>query len=554
MSATANMELLKNYFIGFDMSQIFLPGKTFGVEQYYQDDLSQLGHFKVSNSRLEPTQIVNIITFLVSQRSIPGSVIQNKGIPPTGSVLVFLPGKPEILGIRELLQKRNPDLNVVKLYRGCSKEEFRKAFKSEIGKTKIVLTTNIAESSITIPDVTLVLNTGLARTSLMKAGTRVLMTAECSKSSNQQRAGRAGRVQRGVCIHLFSKASHNRRRDHPEAEAVNSPLANIALKIINFDCFGSNLRNVLENLIEPPISDTVNDAISELVQLGAVRVTSKGDYKKTQLGILLGSLWLLPRDGYFVLLACALGCLDWAVVHLQRAHGARDFHEVQDAVLLSLSRSGINSIGMTVEQQQCLSVNRLCDNNALTSAAKTVYQTNRLSKIINEDNRRVLVSRNRCFNLNLPRKPDGWFIIENEVLLADGFTETHRLTYANVEAFISLIILSPALRAIQYKNDQSVIGLVVNDWAVFTMPSHQAECLMSYNDIIQKVLRSHFALGESFENKTSEEIVDSLANFIWAESNLGSKPPTRRVPISTLHGAIDVSATVKNMMKFGKEG
>eukprot|EP01060_Flectonema_neradi_P001852 TRINITY_DN11141_c0_g1_i1.p1 TRINITY_DN11141_c0_g1~~TRINITY_DN11141_c0_g1_i1.p1 ORF type:complete len:881 (+),score=100.76 TRINITY_DN11141_c0_g1_i1:1284-3926(+) len=551
MSATANMDLLKDYFNNYSINQVFLPGKSFGVKQLFQDDLSEIGHFKQLSEDLDFNKIANIISFLVGQRAIPESSVAKMGIPPTGSVLVFLPGKLEIHRIYTSLTQRNPDLSVISIYRGCPREEYDKAFGSS-SRTKIILSTNICESSITIPDATLVINTGLVKRLLERGGTNVLLTTGCSQSSNQQRAGRAGRVQQGVCIHLFSKESADSRPRHPEPEAQTSPFTSVILKIVNFDCFGSTLNGVLSNLIEPPIETTIESSVAELLQLGAV-CQVKGEIKKTNLGLLLGSLWMLPREGYFVMLACALGCLDWAVEYLKNQSKSTNSHDIQDAVLLALSRSGVKSIGLSENIQQRLAVNRLSSNEALTTAASNAFRINNLACLISEDRRRRLVSRDKCFNLRLPRRPSGWFIVDHDLLLSDGRYEDQRLSYTDINSFISLIVLAPALRAIQYEGDESTIGLIVDDWAIFTLQSEHAKCLMSYHSIIQKVLQSHFSMSKQFKPETSESLINNLAVVLWNESYPDEKQPALRKPVALPSSKKPIpAATTEVMRKYGR--
>lgn len=152
-----------------------------------------------------------------------------------GAALVFMPGSYEIKKTIEAISKRSKlsEFSVLPLYGGLSKEEQDKAVCP--GKRKIIVSTNVAETSLTIPDITLVIDSGLAKISRfdMRRGVNTLFTEPVSKSSAQQRAGRAGRTTSGHCIRLWSEFSHQNRAENDTPEIHRIDLSEIILGLLN---------------------------------------------------------------------------------------------------------------------------------------------------------------------------------------------------------------------------------------------------------------------------------------------------------------------------------
>ncbi|EKX43660.1 hypothetical protein GUITHDRAFT_54409, partial [Guillardia theta CCMP2712] len=192
-------------------------------------------------------------------------------------ILIFLPGIGEIASLQEELEKFSSfacPLQILVLHSLVSREEQEAAMlPATAGHCKVILSTNIAESSITIPDVLYVIDSGLHR-GIFFDDTRnmpALLGAWCSQSSAKQRQGRAGRVAPGFVFHLFPRDFHDTvMLPFEEAEIFRVPLERTVLKIkILLEQFGSP-SSLLSQSLTPPPSARVNLAIKELFKIGAL--------------------------------------------------------------------------------------------------------------------------------------------------------------------------------------------------------------------------------------------------------------------------------------------
>ena len=233
-----------------------------------------------------------------------------------GAVLIFLPGLAEIVAVEKILQLDRP-LGVD--FRDRSKYEVYKLHSSlpvgqkEVfgnvpqGCRKIILATNIAETSITIPDVQYVVDSGKLREKQYDQLRRItkLQPSWISKSNSKQRAGRAGRVRNGNYYALFSKARYESLRAIGVPEMLRADLQEICLDIkaqsLNFP-----IREFLAEAIEPPPPKTVDSSVMSLQALDALT----DDERLTPLGRLLASLPVHPSLGKMIVLGIIFRCLD----------------------------------------------------------------------------------------------------------------------------------------------------------------------------------------------------------------------------------------------------
>ncbi len=176
----------------------------------------------------------------------------------TGSLLLFLPGVGEIQRVLSQLEgKVNDDTLLCPLYGALSLSEQRKAIAaSPAGMRKVVLATNIAETSLTIEGIRLVVDSGLERTSRFdpKNGLTRLITQRISQASMVQRAGRAGRLEAGVCWHLLSQEQAERAREHGEPEILHSDLSGLLLSLLQWGCRDSSQLHWLDNPPQPALA------------------------------------------------------------------------------------------------------------------------------------------------------------------------------------------------------------------------------------------------------------------------------------------------------------
>ncbi|HFZ8995090.1 TPA: ATP-dependent helicase HrpB [Citrobacter freundii] len=167
-----------------------------------------------------------------------------------GSLLLFLPGVGEILRVQEQLAARVAnDVLLCPLYGALSLEEQRKAIQpAPAGKRKVVLATNIAETSLTIEGIRLVVDSALERVARYDARTGLtrLLTQRVSQASMTQRAGRAGRIEPGICLHLLAKEQAERGTAQSEPEILQSDLSGLLLELLQWGCQQPDQLNWLD--------------------------------------------------------------------------------------------------------------------------------------------------------------------------------------------------------------------------------------------------------------------------------------------------------------------
>lgn len=233
------------------------------------------------------------------------------------SILVFLPGWEEIVRCKEMIE-RNPKYHIIPLHSSVSAELQMSCFKpAPEGKMKIILSTNIAESGVTIDDISAVIDVGLSkeksfvtrrgRTAIsrnMMGTMSQLVTVFASRANCVQRRGRAGRTRPGMCVRLYSRKHFDSVHEFQTPEMLRQPLDNLCLQILALG-LGDPLQ-FLQKALEPPSIDSIDAAISRLRELGAV---SK-DGKLTTLGRRLSLLPVSPRIGKVIIMGAAMRCLD----------------------------------------------------------------------------------------------------------------------------------------------------------------------------------------------------------------------------------------------------
>ena len=189
--------------------------------------------------------------------------------PFPGDVLVFLPGERDIRAAAEAVRgRRLPHVEVLPLLAGLPPAEQRRAFRTVAGATRVVLATNVAETSVTIPGVRYVVDSGLARISRYNPRARVkrLRVEAVSRASAVQRKGRCGRIGPGVCIRLYSEEDFARRPPQTDPEIRRTSLAGTILSMLDW-----KLGDVADfPFLQPPAGAAVSEGRKRLLALGAV--------------------------------------------------------------------------------------------------------------------------------------------------------------------------------------------------------------------------------------------------------------------------------------------
>ena len=223
--------------------------------------------------------------------------IQTAAKEKQGDILAFLPGQFEIKKTADILKKSAARLAVLPLYGQLSPQEQQRAIlPNPVGKRKVVLATSIAETSLTIEGISIVVDSGFGRTSKFdpRSGLSRLETVKISKDSADQRAGRAGRLGPGTCYRLWSKATDDRLALFRVPEILETDLTSLCLDLVQWGI--EDIPNM--TWLTPPPAGALSQAQELLEQLGAIE-----NKKLTKHGELLRELPCHPRIAHMLLMA-----------------------------------------------------------------------------------------------------------------------------------------------------------------------------------------------------------------------------------------------------------
>ena len=208
-----------------------------------------------------------------------------------GDVLVFLPGEREIRETQDILRRRlRPGTEILPLFSRLSVQDQQRIFSGSTGR-RVILATNVAETSLTVPGIRYVVDTGIARLNRysVKNKVQMLQIEKISQASANQRAGRCGRVGPGICVRLYTEDDFNARSAFTDPEILRSSLAGVILRLSSLG-FG---RVQEFPFIEPPSNRAIADGIALLQELGALN----GEAELTPIGRELSRIPLDPRVG-----------------------------------------------------------------------------------------------------------------------------------------------------------------------------------------------------------------------------------------------------------------
>ncbi|ODA81741.1 hypothetical protein RJ55_00244 [Drechmeria coniospora] len=320
MSATLDAATFKNYFAseGLRVGTVEISGRTFPVEKYYLDDVIRMTGF---NAEANDKGFIGDETM--------GKIIQKLGHrihyhllaeavkaidyelsyeKKAGGILIFLPGVGEIHHACHLLRAVD-SLHVLPLHASLETREQKKVFsRAPAGKRKVVVATNVAETSITIDDIVAVIDSGKVKETSFDPQTNMRKLAEsfASRAACKQRQGRAGRVQEGRCYKLYTQALEAQMAERPEPEIRRVPLEQLCLTVR-----AMGMRDVgqfLGRSPTPPEALAVEGAIKLLQRMGAL----DGD-ELTAMGQQLAMLPADLRCGKLMVFGSIFGCLDECV-------------------------------------------------------------------------------------------------------------------------------------------------------------------------------------------------------------------------------------------------
>ncbi|NND69888.1 MAG: ATP-dependent RNA helicase HrpA, partial [Halioglobus sp.] len=267
-----------------DAPVVEVSGRSYPVETLYEPPVAEDGE--------RWSQVVRLVEDIESGR-----------YGPRGDVLVFLPGEREIRELA-LLLRRLAGPEVLPLYARLGQAEQNRVFEGRGSSSlRVVLATNVAETSLTVPGIRYVIDPGEARLSRYSYRSKLqrLPVEPVSQASADQRRGRCGRVGPGVCIRLYSEEDYLSRPEYTEPEIQRTNLAAVILQALQL-----RLGDIGEfPFLNPPDVRLVRDGFRLLTELGAV--TEAG--KLTSLGRRMSRLPVDPRLGRMILAGAELGCL-----------------------------------------------------------------------------------------------------------------------------------------------------------------------------------------------------------------------------------------------------
>ncbi|TFV53385.1 ATP-dependent RNA helicase HrpA [Blastococcus sp. TF02A_35] len=290
-SATIDVERVAKHF--GDAPVVEVSGRTYPVEVRYRPVVDP-DDPEADEDRDQVTAIVDAVDELVAEGP--------------GDILVFLAGEREIRDTQDALAERaHPGTEIVPLYSRLSAADQHRVFAPHTGR-RIVLSTNVAETSLTVPGIRYVIDPGTARISRYSHRTKVqrLPIEPVSQASARQRSGRCGRLGPGIAIRLYTQADFEARPEFTDPEILRTNLASVLLQMAALD-----LGDVAEfPFVDPPDRRAVADGLALLEELGALGA----DGGLTDTGRALATLPLDPRLARMVVEADRRGVLEEVLV------------------------------------------------------------------------------------------------------------------------------------------------------------------------------------------------------------------------------------------------
>jgi len=347
MSATVDAEKFKRYFSGL-APIVTVPGRTFPVETKYLEDAVEITGYTSTNTsqpdQNDPDDIdaderdkagnpidsqywtqyspkTRLTVSAMDEYRIDYDLILNlihclayntQYARYSQAILVFLPGIQEIRRLSDMLSGTQlaQGFIIQALHSALSSDEQQSAFAlPPPGMRKIVISTNIAETGVTIPDITCVIDAGKHKEMRFDERRQISRLTESfiSRANAKQRRGRAGRVQEGLCFHLFTKFRHDERMaDQQTPEMLRLSLQDLIMRVKI--CNLGDIQAALAEALDPPSAKNIRRAIDALIEVGALTYGEE----LTVLGQQLSKLPLDPFLGKLVLYGAVFGCLDTA--------------------------------------------------------------------------------------------------------------------------------------------------------------------------------------------------------------------------------------------------
>lgn len=309
MSATID-KLIFNNFFGFQLPHLHIEGRTFPIKDYYLDYvLDELDYqLELNGTVIKPQPDSQFFKSGGLNYDLIVELVY-KLRNSNGSILIFMSGIFEINQLKakvsSYFDEAGENCLVLPLHSALSSKEQTRVFDN-VNCLKVIIATNIAETSITIPDCTVVIDTGRVKTIRYDPTTKTTKLVEtwCSQAEVMQRRGRSGRIQKGNCYHLYTQETFDTMIKQPIPEIKRTNLDNLFLIIKSMGV--DNVQEFLANGIDPPSELAIYNSELTLKRIGALNesgtLTSMGKY-----------LSLIPTDlsnAKLIILGCLFGCVN----------------------------------------------------------------------------------------------------------------------------------------------------------------------------------------------------------------------------------------------------
>lgn len=327
-SATIDSQKFAKHFAtnGKNAPIIEVSGRTYPVEIRYRPLINQKDTPQNPNKPNKLEEEIDQISGIINACD---ELIQSG----RGDILVFLAGEKDIRDTQNALEDYyGQKCEILPVFSRQSNSQQMKIFKPNHTKTRIVLATNIAETSLTVPGIRYVIDPGLARISRYSNRTKVqrLPIEPISQASANQRSGRCGRVQDGIAIRLYSEEDYLNRPEYTQPEILRTSLASVILKMVSI-----GLKDI-ENFpfIDKPDTKSLKNGLQQLKEIGAFKTVEPqktqnktqqtelenktksivGNHKITKLGLKIAKMPIDPRLARILLEADKNGCLNEVIV------------------------------------------------------------------------------------------------------------------------------------------------------------------------------------------------------------------------------------------------
>lgn len=321
MSATLDAGVFEKYFSSFSTARIEIQGRTYPVEDFYLDDVIRLTGFNTGSRKVEESDEDDVDPSVASTIQGIGMRINYNLIASTvraidsglgsqeGGILIFLPGTMEINRTLDALRGL-PNIHALPLHASLIPTEQRRVFPpAPRGKRKVVVATNVAETSITIEDIVAVIDCGKVKETSFDPQNNMVKLEEvwASRVACKQRRGRAGRVQAGVCYKLYTRNAEDKMAERPEPEIRRVPLEQLCLSVRAMGVI--DVPAFLASALTPPEALAVQGAVELLGRMGAL----DGD-DLTALGRHLSMIPADLRCGKLMVYGATFSCLEACLI------------------------------------------------------------------------------------------------------------------------------------------------------------------------------------------------------------------------------------------------